>query len=861
MALNGLAGVALIEEDNERAVSLYKEALAVADENIDDYRLDPLLSLHIHHNLAGLLSLTSELLCQCNGRQCSQTNEKKRHAAGKYDRNYVKRQKNGVEHEPNFIITGESFEKHAVLNSSTVNKKACEAKAHNAKNELPSRCYAVGCLRETCENIKQKYLSSFISKLSLVQQEFKSFYKEVCSLLEECTVQSMSWWVQALDIIEREEESSHELIKKIEQAISKVGSNSRSLKVSSGFRNMKGLKYTIQVGLDSLQTSREALITPLLQIDQTMEKPDEAVIERVRDCPYCGSGDGKLCIHCELDFLFQKYEAKLFHLRKTNNFGAIASLGEALDHQKRKYELNSFFRNVNTYSESIVDYGESKQRHAKENIEVLRHPSELEITLRVIKSYSKTILGRQGYALARKHLLLFEAMRKEFVQARLLSCSQAQLLGAHDEIKHSTSRLRLQENEHEPTAINILQREDLIPCNMQFSSDKFASLSLLSRMKGQLRYLKGLVEAKVEINQHILPSSRDQVGTNMVNSATSDESGGYLKASNDPCPICHEKLDSQKMVFECGHLICCKCFLHLTEKVVLSSVKFQNKWVMCPTCRQRTDMEHVAYVDEKQKKNSSSRTSKTFLSQDMNEYALAVQGSYGTKIEAITRRILWITSTDRNAKVLVFSSWNDVLDVLQHALDSNGISYVRMKGGRKSQAALAQFKGDISSIEGGVFDEKPLKSKRIQVLLMLIHHGSNGLNLLEAQHVILVEPLLNPAVEAQAISRVHRIGQEKKTFVHRFIVKNTVEESIYKLNLGRSGSSIVGTKSNKNQDQPALTLQDVKNLFPSLAMPENSKEYFKDSTETDENLRHLPASVAAAVAAERRLISSNNDHQ
>jgi E3 ubiquitin-protein ligase SHPRH len=56
------------------------------------------------------------------------------------------------------------------------------------------------------------------------------------------------------------------------------------------------------------------------------------------------------------------------------------------------------------------------------------------------------------------------------------------------------------------------------------------------------------------------------------------------------------------------------------------------------------------------------------------------------------------------------------------------------------------------------------------VLLLLIQHGANGLNLLEAQHVVLVEPLLNPAAEAQAVSRVHRIGQEKRTLVHRFIV-------------------------------------------------------------------------------------------
>jgi E3 ubiquitin-protein ligase SHPRH len=51
------------------------------------------------------------------------------------------------------------------------------------------------------------------------------------------------------------------------------------------------------------------------------------------------------------------------------------------------------------------------------------------------------------------------------------------------------------------------------------------------------------------------------------------------------------------------------------------------------------------------------------------------------KIEAVIRRILKITSTDATAKVLVFSSWNDVLDVLEHSLAANNISYARMKGG------------------------------------------------------------------------------------------------------------------------------------------------------------------------------------
>lgn len=75
---------------------------------------------------------------------------------------------------------------------------------------------------------------------------------------------------------------------------------------------------------------------------------------------------------------------------------------------------------------------------------------------------------------------------------------------------------------------------------------------------------------------------------------------------------------------------------------------------------------------------------------------------------------------------------------------------------RKAPTAISKFKGS--------------EKESIQVLLLLVQHGANGLNLLEAQHVVLVEPLLNPAAEAQAVGRVHRIGQDKPTLVHRFLV-------------------------------------------------------------------------------------------
>ncbi|KAG9416181.1 hypothetical protein AC1031_000580 [Aphanomyces cochlioides] len=91
------------------------------------------------------------------------------------------------------------------------------------------------------------------------------------------------------------------------------------------------------------------------------------------------------------------------------------------------------------------------------------------------------------------------------------------------------------------------------------------------------------------------------------------------------------------------------------------------------------------------------------------------------------------------------------------------------------------------------------------VLAMLYKHGANGLNVVEANHVILIEPLLNTGVEAQAINRIHRLGQEKQTTVHKFIVYNTVEEGIAVLQEKKRKELLL---VKKNDDDEHVTWDD-----------------------------------------------------
>ncbi|ESQ52797.1 hypothetical protein EUTSA_v10016132mg [Eutrema salsugineum] len=828
VALNGIAAIAMLKQEFSEAVSLYKEALNITEEHAEDFRLDPLLNIHILHNLAEILPLVESCREQrsASGRPKSKIDVKDddHHRAAKRQR-----------------ISELDTSSH--VSSETAKQLESNARDSGLKKdgEYHEECKTLDIV---CDTLKVKYLSTFNSKLSGAQQEFRKSYNQVSESLSNMGKQRSIWWLDALQLAEQNKDFSRELTRKIEEAIHGSLNNSSSSRATSRFRTIHGMKLHLQTCMDTLESSRKTVIDKLMEIDQTMEQPKLEDIERIGSCKYCNKkDDGPTCIHCELDELFQEYEARLFRLNKSRR-GVMehASAEEKVDFQKKRSALNLFFVGLSSRNKDLnPSYGDNEEptkRNAGDAVIVSKSPCETEIVLGVIRNHCKTYLDRESKLAATKHLQTLEAMRKEYAHARLLARAQAHLLRAYDEIKMATMRLQLRESEDD-TSIYALSLDELDAASVQNTNDKFLAQSSLLSIKGKLRYLKSLIKSKQkqesESPDHSSPIQKTIKALDPV-----EQEGENLLKREEACPICHENIRSQKMVFQCAHSTCCNCFFAMTER----GYETLQKWVMCPICRQHTDVRNIAFADDRQNGSSSDHVHKE------NEESLAVHGSYGTKIEAVTRRILWIKSSDPQSKVLVFSSWNDVLDVLEHALAANGITFVRMKGGRKSQTAISKFKGTEKEDQKTNSHKKEAKS--IQVLLLLVQHGANGLNLLEAQHVILVEPLLNPAAEAQAVGRVHRIGQEKPTLVHRFLVTGTVEESINKLNRSKNASvSSFSSRNTKNQDQQFLTLRDLESLFASpAAEAEQTEENIGDR---QKNLRDLPPSLAAAIAAERRI--------
>jgi superfamily II DNA or RNA helicase len=117
-------------------------------------------------------------------------------------------------------------------------------------------------------------------------------------------------------------------------------------------------------------------------------------------------------------------------------------------------------------------------------------------------------------------------------------------------------------------------------------------------------------------------------------------------------------------------------------------------------------------------------------------------------------------------KVLIFSQFVKHLSIFRASFEKEGIPYAYLDGGTKNRGEIvAEFQ----------------ENKELQVFLISIKAGGVGLNLTQADYVFILDPWWNPAVEQQAIDRTHRIGQDKKVFIYKFISKDTVEEKILAL--------------------------------------------------------------------------------
>ena len=142
----------------------------------------------------------------------------------------------------------------------------------------------------------------------------------------------------------------------------------------------------------------------------------------------------------------------------------------------------------------------------------------------------------------------------------------------------------------------------------------------------------------------------------------------------------------------------------------------------------------------------------------------------GQKAESSSKVQLLVESVAQAAaeghKSLVFSQWTSLLDLIEPELKAAGVDFVRLDGSTRDRGEVVRSFQDESGPPA---------------MLISLKAGGAGLNLTAADHVFLVDPWWNPAVEDQAADRAHRIGQDKPVIVHRLVAMGTVEERILAL--------------------------------------------------------------------------------
>ncbi|MCC9165429.1 DEAD/DEAH box helicase [Pontibacter harenae] len=148
-------------------------------------------------------------------------------------------------------------------------------------------------------------------------------------------------------------------------------------------------------------------------------------------------------------------------------------------------------------------------------------------------------------------------------------------------------------------------------------------------------------------------------------------------------------------------------------------------------------------------------------------------------------------------KVLVFSQFVKHLEIIRAALNERGITYAYLDGNTKNrQQQVERFQED----------------EQVQIFLISLKAGGVGLNLTAADYVFILDPWWNPAVEAQAVDRAHRIGQQNTVFTYKFITKDSVEEKILALQ-SRKIQLVTELISTDETIIKSLTKEDIDNLL------------------------------------------------
>ncbi|CAM8877181.1 unnamed protein product [Rhodiola kirilowii] len=258
---------------------------------------------------------------------------------------------------------------------------------------------------------------------------------------------------------------------------------------------------------------------------------------------------------------------------------------------------------------------------------------------------------------------------------------------------------------------------------------------------------------------------------------------------------------------------CCTCFITVKEAVMTISKDWNEKLkvnpcdhVFCNTCWTMWTSDGSTICPKCYDMSASSSNQKEINSvrryreSSILDRIQLEDFQTSTKIDALKEEIRFMLERDGSAKGLVFSQFPSFLDLICYSLGKSGISSVQLVGSMTMSDKDSAIKK---------FNEDPA----CKIFLISLKAGGIALNLTVASHVFLMEPCWNPAVELQAVDRVHCIGQGKPTRIVRFVIENTIEERLLKIQEKKdlAFDGIMGGGSSEGLSK--LTMDDLRFLF------------------------------------------------
>ncbi|TVY15735.1 putative SWI/SNF-related matrix-associated actin-dependent regulator of chromatin subfamily A member 3-like 1 [Lachnellula arida] len=288
----------------------------------------------------------------------------------------------------------------------------------------------------------------------------------------------------------------------------------------------------------------------------------------------------------------------------------------------------------------------------------------------------------------------------------------------------------------------------------------------------------------------------------------------------DICITCNRKIGPSDIIDEgeakdpiiahmtpCFHLLCPACFGGYKSQIE-ENAQGQSMGG-CPICHMHIKLSYFplrqgGVEDEGPKTKGKGNTRHGH--KDVDNYS----GPH-TKTKALIHDLLASKQESEQKpeeapiKSVVFSGWTTHLDLIQLAFQENGLKYVRLDGKMSRTARAAAMDN---------FREDP----SIHVILVSITAGGLGLNLTAANKVYVMEPQYNPAAEAQAVDRVHRLGQKREVITVRYIMSDSFEEKMLELQdkkkklASLSMDSDIGKRMGKDEAS-RKRLEDLRSLF------------------------------------------------